>query len=298
MKPILMLVIASLPVAGLAQDAATAAGPAVDCGIWEAIEPADTLATIARRCGVSEAALADLNSHLDPTRLPMGQVVTITPFEWTPRPEEISGPSDDPILNAYRADVRGTWEGDGGTCDTLAGSWTFDDRFVRGNATVFALDGLYGTEDRIVLDTTRAVDGAAVRLVVYPDGRQLALKSEDFTADLRRCDGDRADAATAPITEDEAVYTYVESVGGVWRGTDATCGAVVGTWNFAERSITANGTVYTILSIDADGGGTAVTTRRATDGEDRVFQIVPTSPEAVRVTGPDFVTDLVRCCAG
>ena len=176
--------LAVFPVPASAQDAAP-----VDCGIWEAVEPGDTLATIARRCGVSEAQLADNNDHLDLTNLPMASVVTITPFESTPAPEEIEGPSDDPVLNAYRAEVRGKWRGTDGSCDALAGSWTFGDRAVRGNATVFDIEGVYGTTDRLVVETVRATDAEPFRLVVRQEGAGLAVTGPGIAVDLVACDG-------------------------------------------------------------------------------------------------------------
>lgn len=287
---------AALLAAALCLLAPAAAGaPPLDCGLWEAVEPGDTFASIAARCGGTEAGLADLNPDRDPGALQMGSVVVIEPFESTPRPEQVGGPTGNVALDRYRADVRGLWRGDGGTCGRVVGTWSFDDRSLRGNATRFDLDGVFGTGDRIVAQTTRRRDGAPVRLILRPSGEALAITGPGIAADVTRCAArgavlppDRTGPGNGPRA------AYLARIPGTWRGEGYDCADVVGTWRFRGDGLTANGNDYAIERFDGRPDAIRLALRRPT-GEAVAFTLRPVAPGRIAVDGPGFVTALARC---
>ncbi|MDA9207274.1 LysM peptidoglycan-binding domain-containing protein [Octadecabacter sp.] len=52
---------------------------ALDCGLYEAIEPGDSLSAIAQRCDTTLENLYSSNPELDPLDLPIGGVVSLAP---------------------------------------------------------------------------------------------------------------------------------------------------------------------------------------------------------------------------
>ena len=101
-----------------------------------------------------------------------------------------TGPAlaQDDLLEAFRSNVAGLWVGDGGTCETQTGTWEFSTTRLRGNATLFDLQGVFGTTDRLVLQSLRQRDGAGVNLTVTPKGPEaLAITGPGIAADVTRC---------------------------------------------------------------------------------------------------------------
>ena len=116
--------------------------------------------------------------------------------------------AQDAASDSYDTRVMGLWEGDGGSCATLKGSWDFGPDAVRGNATNFDLLGAFGTADRIVLQTRRQTDGDAIDLVVTITGPEaLAITAPGIAADVTRCHPDRPlDDVVAEMERDAAAF--------------------------------------------------------------------------------------------
>ena len=116
--------------------------------------------------------------------------------------------AQDAVSDSYDTRVMGLWEGDGGSCATLNGSWDFGPDALRGNATVFDLLGATGTAERMVLQTRRQTDGAAIDLVVTITGPEaLAITGPGISADVTRCHPDRPlDDVVADMQREAAAF--------------------------------------------------------------------------------------------
>ena len=113
--------------------------------------------------------------------------------------------AQDAASDSYDSRVTGLWEGDGGSCATLKGSWDFGPDGLRGNATAFDLLGASGTADRMVLQTRRQTDGAMIDLTVTVTGPEaLAITGPGIAADVTRCHPDRPLADVVADMEAEA----------------------------------------------------------------------------------------------
>ena len=122
----------------------------------------------------------------------------------------LAGPAlaQDDLQQVYDTRVAGLWQGDGGTCATQKGTWDFRAISLRGNATQFDLQGVYGTTDRLVLQTVRRADAATVNIVVTPTGPEtLAITGPGFAADVTRCIPDRPlDQIVARMEQDATAF--------------------------------------------------------------------------------------------
>jgi hypothetical protein len=185
LAPVAFAVLCAVPLTAHAQS-----GP---CGLFEAVEPNDTIQTIAQRCEVPISLLADLNpSVVMDAPLAMGTTISVGAFEATPTAQDIGEAAplggDPTAQDAYFNKAIGIWQGDGGTCSTITGSWEFSSQEIRGNAARFEIKGIYGTADRWVIDTVSIKTGIERQLVITPRGATgLSVNGPDIAADLVSC---------------------------------------------------------------------------------------------------------------
>ena len=117
----------------------------------------------------------------------------------------------------YANRIAGLWQGDGGTCATTVGTWDFAADTLRGNATSFAVQGVYGTADRVVVEVRRGTDGADLNLILTPTGPDmLAITGPGIAADVTRCPADPSQGDTTAAF-DAATFKPI-------RLTGLTCG--------------------------------------------------------------------------
>ena len=116
--------------------------------------------------------------------------------------------AQDSPRQTYDSRIIGLWQGDGGTCDTTVGSWEFATDSLRGNATRFDVQGVYGTADRVVVEARRGTDGEVLNLIVTPTGPDmLAITGPGIAADVTRCHPDRPlDDVVAGMAQEAAAF--------------------------------------------------------------------------------------------
>ena len=162
--------------------AMAAPAAALDCGLFEAIEPGDTLSGIAARCEVPLERVLALNPDLDPRDLAIGGVVRVGG-------DETAG-SDDP-RGRYLADFVGAYAPDA-TCfgEELQVDLTSEAVFL--GETGCRLDRVSAEGARLFLDLSScsaegepAPDRTYEVLRTGPDTIQLG--GRQLVMDLTRC---------------------------------------------------------------------------------------------------------------
>lgn len=291
------------------------------CGTDEIIREGDTLSSIAGRCGITAAELADPNPYIAPEALISGKTVIVDGYDPTPAiPDLPPTEAGDPPVKTYFDILRGVWRGDGFGCGTRVGTWAFDTTSLRGNATIFDLHRILGTADRVVMETTRRTDGRDVRLIAVP-GRNgtLGITGPGIATDLTECIASPLgveDMASSPTRTDvpqrrplnpsdlsgtsDGVLTdpldvYSIRFEGLWRGTDSTCDGLVGTWDFRRDAIRANATQFAIVRLSGREDRVEVLVRDESDRSEKSLRLILKTLENATVTGPGIATDLVKC---
>ncbi len=284
----------TLPLAAAQPAVAQVATGISTCGFYEAVEPGDTLSAISRRCNVPLRRLQQMNPEAGTLR--PGDVIRTTVTRPAPPPPDTA--PDAGLQEAYERRVRGLWRGAGSDCYGRAGTWDFRQDTVRGNATVFDITRISGSENALRL-RLRARDTGDIRIVTltFPAWNRMALNGSGLAVDLFDCDmADNAEppGTPAPVpTSPQAAYE--ETMLGRWRGTGESCGAVVGTWTFGPTTIVANGTSYDIRYISGQPADPRVHVTRHATNENRVFTLSRTGPRSATVFSAEFETDLERC---
>lgn len=291
------------------------------CGTYETIRDGDTLSSIAGRCGLTAAELADLNPYTAPDALIPGKTVIVNGYDPTPAITDLPPTTaGDPPVKTYFDVLRGVWRGGGFSCDTTVGTWAFDTTSLRGNATIFDLHGIFGTADRVVLETTRRTDGRDVRLIAVPgrDGT-LAITGPGIATDLTECTASPLgvdDTASMPVRTDasqarpsnpqdlsgtsDGVLTdpldvYSIRLNGLWSGVDSTCAGTAGTWDFQRDRIRANATRFAILRLSGGEDRVEALVEDMSDRSEKTLRLTLETLRTAAVTGAGIATDLVKC---
>ncbi|MEL6957749.1 MAG: LysM domain-containing protein [Pseudomonadota bacterium] len=148
------------------------------CGLYEAIEPGDTLTAIASRCDTSVDALIQANPGTDPQGLQIGGVLRLTPA------------SPDENARAIYRTLLGLWSEDG-ICFGKEVIVSFEEDSIGFGETGCDLAALEIVGDAIVLKATACLSegepsgSQTLTLIPQPDGSLSYSGQSDWT--FRRC---------------------------------------------------------------------------------------------------------------
>ena len=150
------------------------------CGVFEAVEPGDSLQTISQRCGVPLSVLAEANPAAQGDLQP-GTVVSLdptTPAAPAPEPGEISvvGAAAGYAQRRYEKRFTGTWFERGAECSGTDGTWVFEATTMRHEEERCDIRAFEAAMDEIV------VTAACARQGQTPRDRTFTLNLTDIDA--------------------------------------------------------------------------------------------------------------------
>lgn len=119
---ILICLALAVPGAALAEGNTARASVGGPCGLYEAVEPGDTLSAIGQRCGVPVERLVAIND-IDPRAMQPGQVVRLSERAALPLPAARETVVIDEDRRRFPVSVVGKWREAGVVCDSEAGIW-------------------------------------------------------------------------------------------------------------------------------------------------------------------------------
>lgn len=266
------------------------------CGLYEAVEPGDTMSAIALRCGVTPETLQARNPSQDPAALRAGAVLSLAP-----RPASVAPAPDAATLSRFT----GLWRGTGADCGGPVGTWHIAADRVLGNGTVFDVAAVEATADGVRADLVDAA-GRSRRLTFARTGEDtIAVTGAGIATDLSVCapprhlpEGayrDDPGPVHAPI--ETPTFRFREAARGDWAAAGRSCSGEVGTWSVRPDVVRGNATRFDVTGLrDAGAGGVAVDVTRRRDGARMTLVMVPGGDwQTLAVTGPGIAVDLRRC---
>ena len=264
---------------GLAPDAVAA-----ECGLYEAVEPGDTIASVAARCDVAGDGIARLNPDAAAGALRPGSVLSLPP-----------GPA------ASLGRFEGLWHGTGSGCGGTAGTWHIAAERVRANGTEFDVGRVERRAGGLRADLL-ATGGRRRVLDFRSTGPgTLAVTGDGLAADLTLCDAPRHppeagyETGHAPIETPR--FLLREAAWGEWVAAGRRCGTRVGTWSVREDRIRGNATWFEVRDVRGAGGGRIAVDVARQDDDARLTLTMAPGPswQTLAITGPGIAVDLRRC---
>lgn len=321
--------ILSVTLGVLAPAAGAAPAPPSVCGLYEAIEPDDTIATIAARCQIEEDLLLlanpDIGSDLD---LRIGESLMIGPTG-TAAAEQAqaeqtqaataSATVPTPIPEGTAASMTTVQAGADGSVSPEAAPQP---------APLPQIGVEPATAPQPAPATTTASRTTTVTTTPAPETTTSAPAStpteQDQISQLAPGQGDviisapseplqeppvtpaapvAAETAQTPEpaataqtpTPPPAPVAYSRDVVGLWQEVGGSCGNVETSWAFTATELRSNGLICEIDSINAEGAALRLDVRCAGEAQTRNYVVAPRAGAGMTVTGSQFQTNLKAC---
>lgn len=326
--------ILSVTLGVLAPAAGAAPAPPSVCGLYEAIEPDDTIATIAARCQIEEDLLLlanpDIGSDLD---LRIGESLMIGPTG-TAAAEQAqaeqtqaataSATVPTPIPEGTAASTTAVQAGADGSVSpeaapppaplpqigvepatatapqtapaTTTASRTTTVTTTPTPATTTSTPTSTPTEQDQISQLAPGQGDVIISAPSEPLQEAPVTPAAPNAAETAQTPEPAATAQTpAPPSAPVAPEAYSRDVVGLWQEVGGSCGNVETSWAFTATELRSNGLICEIDSINAEGAALRLDVRCAGEAQTRSYVVAPRAGAGMTVTGSQFQTNLKAC---